>query len=174
MIVLILVLIVIKYKFPPHTYYIICIILIGQLFFVYTKNNTYNSETFEEVIQTSLIDQISPELKCCNKIDTEKLAKLTKVPSIVKNNVNDGIQELIESTKGKEESATLEAQNTKYTNPKVRKDYKHIDYLLEKIKLFDHDIYSAIVPTYKQQELDDMQTEDDNLMTAPVPEPCPT
>jgi hypothetical protein len=117
--------------------------------------------------------EIPPELKCCNPLDTSKLVGLTKVPNIIKNNVNEGIEELIQTSKNKDESSFLVPQNTKYVDENIRKQYKHIDYLLEKIRLFDHDIYKVLVPSYTKQQFDDMKEEDNNLMTGPVPEPCP-
>jgi hypothetical protein len=139
--------------------------------------DTNTSATTDNAIgtgNTSAGGEISPELKCCNSLDTTKLVKLTKVPNIIKNNVNEGIEELIQTSKNKDESSFLVPQNTKYVDENVRKQYKHIDYLLEKIRLFDDDIYKVLVPSYTTQQFDDMKEEDNNLMTGPVPEPCPT
>jgi hypothetical protein len=134
-----------------------------QLFFVYKHYSITTAEFFED----------TPEnLKCCKTLDTATMSKLIGVPGTVTKHVNSGVQDLIDSAKSKDEYALLAPQNTKYKDENVRKEYKHIDYLLEKLKSYDENVYNKLVPNYSKDQLTAMKKEDDELMKEQMPPPC--
>lgn len=182
---LILLFILVKCDIPNFRYFIMFVILCGQLFFVYNEylyNQTHLFELYEEPVSnvptntstntTANAPIVPKELECCHAVDVAKISKLKDIPNLVKSNINVGIQELIDTSKDDDDYALLAPQNTKYTDETVRKQYKHIDYLLAKIKAFDKDIYNLIVPTYINSDFDKMQQDDNSKTIGKPPPPC--
>lgn len=144
---LVFILIMIKYEFSTHVYFTLLLILSLDLFFVYTKYKQHKTEQFEE---TTL-----------HPLDTVGMKKVFEIPGIIQDNVVDGVQTMIDSTSADDEMSTIYDTNDRYKDVQVRKAYKHIDYLLEKIKRFDSKIYESMVPQWTDQEYEEMNKDDE-------------
>lgn len=126
-------LLVIKMDFSWGIYVFVLALLSVQLYLVYTENKVITREEFEDSGNTNI-----------HPLDFTGMKQLTSVPEKVAAHVNDGIQSIIDVSKSHDNFVNLDV--TKYPDIRVRLAYKHIDYLLEKIKLFDSAIYEALVP----------------------------
>lgn len=141
----ILVLLFIKTEFPWHVYTFVLILLCTQLYLVYSDFN----RKVEEFDATSAGAQDASGALALHPLDTSALTKLTTIPDKIKFHVNEGLDDLISVGKNKDNYIQVDPNdktNTQYADKSVRLAYKHIDYLLAKIKLFDLGIYNALVP----------------------------
>lgn len=123
-------LVIFKVKLGAFTYFVLVTLLVTQLVYVSMR---LDLEPFDD-------DATALTL---HKLDTESMGNLTKLPTQIKNDVVPGIQQLIDNSKSNEEIAMIYPKD--YPDDNVRIAYKHIDYLLEKIKLFSIDIYNALM-----------------------------
>lgn len=156
------VLILIKVDLNVFTYIIVVTLLSNQLYILYVENtHIQGREPF------AITDDTSNGLKFPKvnpiKID-EYEALIEKTPIVIKTHINDGIQDLIDSSKSKDEYSTLYERHDSYKDAEKRKQYKHVDYLLEKLKLADKDFYAAVVPDFTDKQYEKMKEEDDKAM----------
>jgi hypothetical protein len=141
-----------KAQFKAYTYTFVLVLLMIQLFLVYTDHKL-RIERFEEAAGT------------LETLDSTSAKRLIEIPKVIKTDVNDGIQALIDSTTSEDETSILYEKNVKYADSTVRKQYKHIDYLLEKIRIFNPVIYNTIVPTYSSEQYKAMEEQDKKFMS---------
>jgi hypothetical protein len=187
MVIIILLYVLTKKDLSGIKYIIFLMILMTELYFVvveytYNLNKDQTNEHYAELPKTSapqptvtsteLNTTTTDEPTKFTPLDTESISKLQKLPQKVSTNINSGIQDLIDSTKGDIDTTTLLPENKKYKDENIRKIYKHIDYFLEKVKIFDKNIYNVIVPTYSKTEIEKMKEDDNNLLTEPTPPSC--
>lgn len=158
------------------TYMSVFGILLVQLYFVFAQ---FRLETFVDTPATDATvttvpteDNASTTL---HSINTASMSKLINIPSKIQKDITGGMDDLLHTMKGKEDKvAMLMSQNKRYANQNVRKQYKHIDYLLEKVKIFNNAVYDALVPEYPKEAYDKMREEDNNAMSSDVkPQSCP-
>jgi hypothetical protein len=76
-------------------------------------------------------------------LDMTGISRLYSIPGKVKNHIVPGIQTLIDSSKSQE---TIAMVYPKDYDTATMIDYKQIDYMLEKIKVFSEDIYHSLIP----------------------------
>lgn len=156
-VILTLYLIMVKYDFSVFIYTSLLLVLMIELFFVYNKYKKNCLEMFEDT-------KVAPTATELHTLDTIGMSKLWKIPGVVQTNVVGGVQAVIDSTSSDDEMATLYDTNSKYKDAELRKSYKHIDYLLEKIRLFDSKIYEALVPQWTDADYETMKKDDDDGM----------
>lgn len=125
-------------------------VLMAQVFVVY-----YNPTYFE------LFAEGQKDTVVVKALDVESLRKLVRIPLESGKKVTEGIDAVIETTSGKGDFASLYESTPRYKEEDVRKKYKHIDYMLEKTRLFDKEIYDKIVPVYSKETYDANQAEDE-------------
>lgn len=123
-------------------------ILITQMYMI-QKDKIINLENYEE-----------SEVLKIKDLDLTHVKKLGDLPNVTKRNINDGLDAIISSTSGKGEFTSLYESTERYKDEGVRKAYKHIDYFLEKLNLFDGKIYDVIVPNYSKEVYDANQQKD--------------
>lgn len=131
-------LLVVKTSFPSYTYMFVFIILSMQLFLVYTSYSTnyqHEEHFYDDALAT------------LHTIDTSSMQKLLSIPTVIKSNISEGIQTLIDNGNSNDKVDVIQASDSQYKDIDVRKAYKHINYFLEKVKHFDTSIYETIVPS---------------------------
>lgn len=124
-------------------------ILSVQMYFIHTSQNQ-KLESFDET--DSII-----KLK---DLDLTHVRKLGELPNVTKKNINEGLDAVIASTSGKGEFSSLYESTARYKDENVRKAYKHIDYFLEKVKLYDDQLYESLVPEFSKEAYDANQDKD--------------
>jgi hypothetical protein len=131
-VVSILLLILIKHEFSLVNYVFVLVILCTQLFLVRTSY-ACRMEQFEDGVSKF------------RKVDTDSMSKLYGLPLQIKTHISGGIQTLIDNMKANNPVSLIQSSDAQYSDERVRKQYKYVNYMLEKIKLFDAKIYSEIV-----------------------------
>lgn len=134
--------ILLKYGTESNITFVIYVLLLSsQLALVYTELLQKNKEDFRENI-------------ALQSFDANGLEKLVDLPNKMTQPISSGLDLMIETTSGKSEYANIYDNMKLYKSMQLRKEYKHIDYLLEKIKVFDKSIYNAIVPNYSKDDFE--------------------
>lgn len=138
-VVSILALVLIRTEFPGYLYAFVLALLFVQLFLVYTDH------TKRQVVGETYVDP-STDGYSVHPLDVSGMTKLTTLPDRIKADVSEGIDELIAVSASQDSYIMLDTNDPKYADQETRKAYKHIDYFLEKLHLYDGDIYEAVVP----------------------------
>lgn len=142
------VLVLIKFNMTMSMFLTLFGMLSIQLYMVYYNYCVHVKEHFSDI----------PSL---HNFDKQALEKLYTIPHDAQLLVSSGLDALIATTSSKTESTILSERNKNYEAESIRKEYKHIDYFLEKLHVFDANIYESLVPNFSK---DDDQTMDmDNI-----------
>lgn len=132
--------ILLKYGTESNITFVIYVLLLSsQLALVYTELSQKNNEHFRD----------NPGLQ---PFDANGLQKLVDLPNNMTQPISSGLDLMIENTSGKSEYSNIYNTMTSYKDTQRRKEYKHIDYLLEKIKVLDKSLYSSMVPNYTKEQ----------------------
>ena len=131
-VVSIAILIIIKVDISIQMFLFLFSMLSIQFWLIYSKFKVSRKELFQDDLTL-------------HSLDIASLKKLQNLPKHAQTYINNGLDALIETTTSKTELSQLSPEDKIYSDVNVRKQYKHIDYLLQKIKEFDINVYDALI-----------------------------
>jgi hypothetical protein len=140
LIVIFIILILLKYGTESNfTFAIYLFLLTSQLTLLHLELEQKKQENFKDNITMQ-------------SFDAGGLQKLVELPNKMTQPISSGLDLMIENTSGKTEYSNIYSNMKNYKDINRRKEYKHIDYLLEKIKVLDKNIYATLIPNYSKEE----------------------
>lgn len=128
-------------------------LLISQLSLLYFELERKRNEQFNENGGDVKIQEFNKNF----------LWKLVDLPKRISQPISSGLDVMLESTTGKSEYSNIYQNMHQYKDANLRKQYKHIDYVLEKIKVLDKNIYNQIVPNYTNEDYEKNSSEMDKM-----------